>query len=111
MKINKKTLMVTGVLLLGAISVAGYFAFTLVTARAIAHESVVGCPSQSGTCTSGEHKCVEGTTTACAYVCTAGGTWGAGTACSYNMCDGGNCASEGSISVDPTESYIWDKGW
>jgi hypothetical protein len=111
MKINKKTLMVTGVFLLAAIFVISYFAITLVTARVVVTAPVAGCPAQSGSCTAGEHKCVEGTTQACKYECTSGGTWGAGTECTWNMCDGGNCGGEGSISVEaPREAGFLRSG-
>ncbi|RMD65668.1 hypothetical protein D6817_05640 [Candidatus Pacearchaeota archaeon] len=53
------------------------------------------CPTKSGRCTPGEKACDEdlGTppTHACEYECTSRGTWGPGTECSYNMCNGGQC--------------------
>jgi hypothetical protein len=116
MKIRKKTLMVTGVLLLAAVFVISYFAFTPVAARAVVHQAQMGdCNNPpSGSCTSGQQTCVEGAgaSNACVYKCGSGGTWTKpGTACSYSMCDGGSCAGEGSISADPTADYTWDRGW
>jgi hypothetical protein len=103
MKINKKTLMVTGVFLLVAIFVTSYFAFTSVTARAIAGK----CNNPpSGTCTAGTHKCVEGAgaSNACVYNCKADGSGygGTGTACLGTMCDGGECGAQGAIPIDYT---------
>lgn len=51
------------------------------------------CPSKSGSCTAGQKTCTEdlGGTHACEYVCGTGGTWGSGSECDHNMCDGGEC--------------------
>ena len=56
------------------------------------------CPAQAGTCTSSDWMCVEdldNNKRACQYQCASAGTWGTGDQCSYNLCEGSRCGSEG----------------
>ena len=97
----KKRNAIIAVFVLSAIMISGFaFAFSYFDVKddsEVMNEIVIGtpfsCPAQSGTCTTGDWRCVEGLEgglRACEYEC-AGGAWSAGDECGGNSCYGDRC--------------------